>query len=121
MKFMSLLAVPLVLGLAAAAVVAQPSLGAGTGPGPGASAPRTGQNGPGRMGGRWGMSYTPGWSLMTPQERQDHQTRMRSMTNYDECKGYVEQHHEQMSARAKEKGATTLASPRRDACAGLKR
>jgi hypothetical protein len=46
---------------------------------------------------------------------------MRSMTNHDECKAYQTQHHEQMAARAKERGGKPLAEPRRDACAGLKR
>jgi hypothetical protein len=43
------------------------------------------------------------------------------MANYDDCKAYMDQHHQQMSARAKEKGQTVPAQPRRDACAGLKR
>jgi DNA repair ATPase RecN len=56
---------------------------------------------------------------MTPAERTEHQQRMRSIKTYDECKTYMEQHREQMAARAKEKGKA-LAQPRRDACAGLK-
>ena len=100
---------------------AQP--GAASGPGPGASAPRMGMGPGGGRGpmGRWGSDNTPGWTMMTPQERTEHQTRMRSMTNYDECKTYQAQHHEQMAARAKERGAKPLAAPRRDPCASLKR
>jgi hypothetical protein len=45
---------------------------------------------------------------------------MRSMKTYEECKTYLAQHHEQMAARAKERGGKALAEPRRDACAGLK-
>lgn len=100
---------------------AQP--GAASGPGPGASTPRMGMGPGGGRGpmGRWGSDNTPGWSMMTPQERTEHQTRMRSMTSYDECKSYQAQHHEQMIARAKERGAKPLPAPRRDPCAGLKR
>jgi hypothetical protein len=73
------------------------------------------------MGGRSGRRDTPGWSMMTPQERSEHQAKMRSMTNPDECKAYMEQHHQKMAERAKEKGLSVPARPRRDACAGLQR
>jgi hypothetical protein len=36
---------------------------------------------------------------MTPAERTEHQTRMRSMKTHEECKTYTGQHHEQMAAR----------------------
>lgn len=49
---------------------------------------------------------TWGWQLMTPQERIEHQNKMRSFKTYEECKAYMEEHHKQMQARAKEKGAT---------------
>jgi hypothetical protein len=49
---------------------------------------------------------TWGWQLMTPQERTEHQTKMRSFKTYDECKTYQTEHHKQMEARAKEKGVT---------------
>jgi hypothetical protein len=105
--------------LAAGAVTAQPA--SGPGPGAGASASRGGPGGAGRMHGRWGSDYTPGWSMMTPAERQEHQSRMRSMTGHDDCKAYMDKHHEEMAVRAKEKGRTLPAQPRRDACAGLER
>jgi hypothetical protein len=112
------LAAAAALLLLAAAAPAQP------GPGPGASAPRGGpgaMGGSGRMGGRWGSDFTPGWSMMSPEERQAHRARMGAMNNHDECKSYLQQHHDQMAARAKEKGRPMPAQPRRDACAGLKR
>lgn len=132
MKTCRLLAAAAALLLAAASVPAQPA--SGPGPGAAASAPRGPGMGPGpgpgmgpgmgpggrRMGGRWGADYTPGWSLMTPQERQEHQARMRAMTSHDDCRTYMEQHHRQMSERAKEKGRAMPAQPRRDACATLK-
>jgi hypothetical protein len=49
---------------------------------------------------------TWGWQLMTPQERIEHQTKMRSFKTYDECKAYQEEHHKLMETRAKEKGVT---------------
>jgi hypothetical protein len=73
------------------------------------------------MGGRWGSDVTPGWSMMTPQERQEHQSKMRSMSSYDECKAYTDQHHQTMVARAQAAGSAVPAQPHRDACTGLKR
>ena len=90
-------------GLTMAVATAQP----GPGQGPGA--------------GRWGSKYTPAWSMMTPQERDEHRARMHSMTSHEACQTYHEQHHAQMAARAKERGSPMPAQPRRDACAGLKK
>jgi hypothetical protein len=107
-----------------------PGMGPGTGMGPGArmqgagpmaSAPGAGM-GPraGRgPGARWGTDYTPGWSLMTEQERTEHQERLRTMTSRRECNAYMAQHRQQMAERAKERGGKALRQPRRDACAGL--
>jgi hypothetical protein len=101
--------------------------GGGAGPmgaGPAASAPGMGMGmGPGGGSGaaRWGSDYTPGWTLMSEQERSEHRERMRSMKTYEECKAYQDQHHEQMAARTKEGGGKALAQPRRDACGGLKK
>jgi hypothetical protein len=105
--------------MAAGAALAQPGPGAGAGAG--ASAPRGGPGGPAHMGGRWGADFTSGWSMMTPAERREHQAKMRSMTNYDDCRAYMDQHHRQMADRAKDKGRTVPAQPRREACVGLKR
>lgn len=69
---------------------------------------------------RWGRSQTPGWSMMTEAERQEHAARMRGFKNHDECKAYVDQHREQMAARAKQRGQSVPAQPRRDPCGGLK-
>lgn len=121
------------LALSTGVVLAQPGGGRGPGSGqgqmhagPAASAPGMGMGmGMGTSGGRgaarWGADYTPGWALMTEQERNEHRDRMRSMKTYEECKTYQEQHHEQMAARAKERGGKALAQPRRDACSNLKK
>jgi hypothetical protein len=100
--------------------------GPGTGPGaragmPGASAPGMGRGGMGMgRGGMAGPNYTPGWSLMTPQERSEHQARMQGMKTAEECRAYRDEHHQQMAERAKAQGGRTLPAPRHDACAGIK-
>ena len=87
---------------------------------PAASAASPGARAQRGPGARWGSDYTPGWSLMTEQERIEHQQRVRSMTGYGNCKAYMEQHHQQMAGRAKESGAQMPAQPRNDPCTGLK-
>jgi hypothetical protein len=90
-----------------------------------ASAPRMGgrggMGGHHAMGGRWGSEVTSGWSMMTPAERREHRARMQSMTNYADCKSYMDEHHQEMVKRAADKGRPAPALPHRDACAGLKR
>jgi hypothetical protein len=101
------LLIPMVAALAmTTAAMAQPGPGMGGGPGMG----RMGGGGPGA---NWqgNRANTPGFALMTPQERSEHQNRMRSMQTYDECVAYTGEHHAQMAARAKEKGIT-LPAPR---------
>lgn len=102
---------------------ATPGAGAAVrGPTPPASAPGR-QMGP-RHGRRhaawWGSKVTPGWAMMSWQERNEHREKMRSFQTYEDCRAYLDQHHEKMMARAKEKGKEPLAQARRDACARLK-
>ena len=47
---------------------------------------------------------TFGWQLMTPDERKAHQAKIQGFSDYSACKEYIDQHHKQMEARAKEKG-----------------
>lgn len=123
----SLLAVSMSAAMAQSGSGKGPGAGAGPmGAGPAASAPGMGMGmgmgpGGGRGAARWGSDYTPGWTLMSQQERNEHRDRMRSMKTYEECKSYQDQHHEQMAARAKERGGKALAQPRRDACGSLKK
>jgi hypothetical protein len=115
------------IGLSMGAALAQPAGGPGPmGANQAASAPGAGMGmGMAAKGGqqaaRWGSSYTPGWTLMTQEERNEHRSRMLSMKTYEECKAYQDQHREQMAARAKERGGKALPTPRRDACANLKK
>jgi hypothetical protein len=107
------------IALSAATAYAQP--GNGQGPAAGSGTGAGGGAGPMGVGAaaRWGAADTPGWSLMTRQERLVHRDRMRAAKTYETCTAYQAQHHEEMVARAKTRGQT-LASPQRDACAGLK-
>jgi hypothetical protein len=119
MNSVRITALAVLIGLSTGAALAQPAAGMGPdrmGAGPGASASGMGM---GRGAERWDTDDTPGWKLMTPDERKDHQAHMRAMKSYDECKAYQAQHHGQMVARAKERGAKALAQPQRDACRGL--
>jgi hypothetical protein len=84
-----------------------------------ASAPGMGMGPGGMHGWRMNRSNTPGWSLMTRAERQAHHDKMRSMTDHAACVAYMEQHHAQMTERAKERGRAVPAKPRGDPCAAL--
>jgi len=112
-----------VLGAAlTASVLAQPGpgMGGGMGAGPGmqGAGPGTGPMGPGGRGMR-GMRFdknnTPGWTLMTAEERTDHRAKMRAVKTYDECKTLQAEQHTAMEARAKEKGVV-LNTPGRNGC-----
>jgi hypothetical protein len=80
------------------------------------------QPGPGMGGGR-GMRFnqnnTPGWTLMTPEERTAMQTKMRAVKTYEECKQLQTEHHTAMQARATEKGVT-LNAPRQNGCDNMR-
>ena len=98
------------------------------------AAPAMAQQGPGMGGGpcmqgggaggggggmRFNQKNTPGWTLMTPEERTEMQTRMRAVKTYDECKQLQTEHHAAMEVRAKEKGVT-LPVPRPNSCDRMK-
>lgn len=131
MKNLRLIVLASLIGVSTGVAMAQTGGGKGPGAGPGpmgagpaASAPGMGTGmgpGAGRGAARWGSDTTPGWALMTQHERNEHRDRMRSMKTYEECKTYQDQHHQQMAARAKERGGKALAQPRRDACSGLRK
>jgi hypothetical protein len=63
---------------------------------------------------------TVGWQLMTPAERTEHQTKMRSFKTYAECTAYQDEHHKLMEARAKEKSVTLPAMGSRYGCDNMK-
>lgn len=116
--------VGMVFGLAAFSSYAEtPSASV---PGPCAAAPAApcaggpgaglgGGMGRGGMGMRFGRSNTPGWSLLSPEERTAHREQMLATKSYDECKAVQEAQHRIVVERAKERGVT-LPTPRRNGC-----
>ena len=84
------------------------------GPGPGAGAGK----GPGP---RFNDTTTPGWSMMSAQERTEHQAKMRAFTSYDECHAYMVEHHKLMEERAKGKGKALRGAGPGPGCDWLKK
>jgi hypothetical protein len=70
--------------------------------------------------GPWHASETNtrGWQLMTPEERIEHQSRIRGFTSLAECRAYQLWHHQRMEERAKQRGKA-LPTRRRDICEHL--
>ncbi|MBK9442891.1 MAG: hypothetical protein IPN53_16965 [Comamonadaceae bacterium] len=99
--------------LAQSAPASAPGMGAG--PGAGKMGPGAG----GMRGMRMNQNNTPGWTLMTAEERTAIQTKMRAVKTYDECKLVQTEHHAAMEVRAKEKGVT-LNTPRQNGCDKMK-
>lgn len=62
---------------------------------------------------------TRGWQFMTPEERVEHQARVRSFKTLDACRAYQQEHHDLMAQRAQARGAA-MPSGGRDICAHLK-
>ena len=62
---------------------------------------------------------TRGWQFMTPEERVEHQARVRSFKTLDECHAYQHEHHRQMQQRARERNSA-LPSGGRDICEHLR-
>lgn len=114
-----LVAASLALGAGLAFAQGGPGFGPGTGPGFGPGAGPGG--GPGKgPGWRFNADTTPGWSLMTKEERDSHRQGMLAVKTYDECKAYQEAHHKQMAERAKATGSTIPDAPRRNMCDRMK-
>ncbi|MGB0128163.1 MAG: hypothetical protein WBP72_11035 [Rhodocyclaceae bacterium] len=112
LKTPALIAVLLSLG----ATTAMAQLGAGIGPGT-----RQGMGGGIGLSVVWVVSQenTPGYALMTAEERNAHRDQMRSVKSYEECKTYMDDHHRKMQARAKERGSA-LQVMRADPCRNMK-
>ncbi|WP_284155465.1 hypothetical protein [Sulfuricystis multivorans] len=108
MKKLALTASFLTAAVVAASAFAQMGPGGGMGPG---------GMGKGRFA--WNQTYTPGWTLMTPEERTAWQAQMREVKTYEECVATQEAHRKVMEERAKEKGVQ-LMPPRRNGCDVMK-
>ena len=76
-----------------------------------------GGSGPGAMG--MGPDDSPGWALMTAQERDEHRARMMAFTNFEDCTAYLAEHHRLMLDRARAQGTTLPAQPRMGFCQRL--
>lgn len=85
--------------------------------GPGMGGMGMGPGGKGRF--VWNQQYTPGWTLMTPEERTAWQAQMREVKTYEECVATQESHRKVMEERAKEKGVK-LMPPRGNGCEIMK-
>jgi len=128
MKFSQIAFVTLLGFSMATPAFAQQGSSTDTGMGPGMSQ-GTGQGmgqgmgagtGPGMRGG-YGFSQknTPGWQLLTPEERTAFMQKMRSVKTYDECNSVMADHRKLVAERAKEKNVT-LRTPRRNPCDRMK-
>lgn len=62
---------------------------------------------------------TRGWQFMTPEERIEHQSRVRGFNTLEECRAYQQGHHKLMEERARERGVAVPAGGR-DICGHLK-
>ena len=77
---------------------------------------------PGHQGGAdAARESTPGWSMMTPEERQKHHEKMRGMRGHGECMEYMHEHHRHMESRAREKGTTLDGKDPGPYCEGMKK
>jgi hypothetical protein len=61
---------------------------------------------------------TRGWQLMTPEERIEHQSRIRGFKTYEECRSYQVAHHQLMEERSRARGRA-LPQGGRDICEHL--
>ncbi|MDD3327197.1 MAG: hypothetical protein PHW25_08960 [Zoogloea sp.] len=94
-----------------------PGMGRGMGPGAGMGPRHCMQADPARPNCGWRMNRrnSPGYGLMSPDERAAHQSRLRGMQSREECLAYLQDHHAQMGERAKAQGKT-LPAPRMRLC-----
>jgi hypothetical protein len=55
-------------------------------------------------------SNTRGWQFMSPEERIEHQAKIRSFTKFEECRSYQISHHQLMEERAQQRGLALVGS-----------
>ena len=94
-----------------------PGMGRGMGPGAGMGPGHCRQADPAQPNCGWRMNRrnSPGYGLMSPDERAAHQSRLRNMQSREECLAYLQDHHARMGERAKAQGKT-LPAPRMRLC-----
>lgn len=108
MKLQHITVIALLGAAVIAPVLAQQGMGSGPGMGPAG-------------GGRFAFNKenTPGWSLMSAEERIAHRDQMMAAKTYEECKAAQLEHRNIMETRAKEKGVN-LRKPGQYACDRMK-
>ncbi len=96
---------------------AAPAASADARPAPGMGPGHCMQADPAQPNCGWRMNRrnSPGYGLMSPDERAAHQSRLRSMQSREECLAYLQDHHARMGERAKAQGKT-LPAPRMRLC-----
>jgi hypothetical protein len=113
------IATTLAAALSASVLAQSDPAAAAPGVGMGQGAGQMGPNARGMRAMRFDKANTPGWTLMTAEERTANQTKMRAVKTYEECKMVQAEQHVAMQARAKEKNVT-LNTPRQNACDRMK-
>lgn len=64
----------------------------------------------------YGQIYTPGWVMMSSDERAAYAAAMGQLKNRGECVAYMKQHYEQMSRRALQRNLPLPDHARVDLC-----
>lgn len=69
------------------------------------------------MSGPWhaGPNHTPGWSMMSEQERAQHHAQLQAAKTPEECQRVMDEHRRLMQRRAAERGMP-MQSPPEAAC-----
>ena len=70
-------------------------------------------------GPQFGRAHTPGWSMMTPKERDEHRQQMLGVRNAEECRTLRDAHVQRMQERARGRGMMNMPMPQQDMCAGM--
>ena len=65
---------------------------------------------------RVGPDYTPGWDMMSPQERDHYRDRMLSVPTKQECRRMRDEQIKAAAERARVRGIKDIPDPRYDAC-----
>jgi hypothetical protein len=63
----------------------------------------------------FGPDNTPGWGMMSRDERAAHHKKMQGMKNMDECRAYHDQHMKEMQSRMHSRGGK-MDMPKMDGC-----
>lgn len=65
---------------------------------------------------RYGDVYTPGWPMMSKEERAEYAAAMGQFKTRAECVTYMNKHFDQMSKRSLQRGLPLQGNSRRDLC-----